>query len=154
MEIGYTLPLDADGYLRRECPHCEQEFKWHHGPTPNAPEDFVYDAVYWCPRCGQSAANDQWFTQEQVEFQQGTLEAAAPDLINDMLADAFKPSRRSGITFKQPSRQGSTGQPDPLVEPDDMVIVAPPCHSWEPVKVPEDAEIPFHCLICGAAYAV
>ena len=41
--------------------------------------------------------------------------------------------------------------PDSLIEPDDMVIIAGPCHSWEPVKVAEEATAPFYCLVCGAA---
>ena len=31
MEVSF--PLDSDGFIRRECPHCEREFKWHHGPA-------------------------------------------------------------------------------------------------------------------------
>jgi hypothetical protein len=34
-----------------------------------------------------------------------------------------------------------------------MVIVAPPCHPWEPVKVPDEATGELHCLICGTAFA-
>lgn len=33
MEIQVSLPLDNDGFLRRECPHYMQQFKWHHGPA-------------------------------------------------------------------------------------------------------------------------
>lgn len=153
MEIAYELPLDEDGYLRRECPHCEQEFKWYHGRTPQAPDAFVHGDVYWCPRCGRSAAQDQWFTQAQVQYQQELVVAAASDLVGDVLADAFKPLQRSGITFKRGPRRGTTDQPDPLVEPDDMDIIAPPCHPWEPVKVPVGAQAPFFCLVCGESYA-
>lgn len=28
MSFGMTIPLDSDGFLRRECPICEREFKW------------------------------------------------------------------------------------------------------------------------------
>lgn len=42
---------------------------------------------------------------------------------------------------------------EPLHEPDDMVIVEPPCHPEEPVKVPDDAQAPFHCLDCGTPFA-
>ncbi len=30
-----TIPLDSDGFLRRECPTCEREFKWQ----PSEAED-------------------------------------------------------------------------------------------------------------------
>ena len=29
IEIPVTMPLDGDGFLRRECPTCEEEFKWY-----------------------------------------------------------------------------------------------------------------------------
>jgi hypothetical protein len=35
-----------------------------------------------------------------------------------------------------------------------MVIVASPCHSYEPVKLPEDHTGPLYCLVCGSAFAV
>lgn len=28
IKISVSIPLDDDGFLRRECPTCEQEFKW------------------------------------------------------------------------------------------------------------------------------
>ncbi len=27
VSFGMTIPLDSDGFLRRECPTCEREFK-------------------------------------------------------------------------------------------------------------------------------
>lgn len=44
--------------------------------------------------------------------------------------------------------------PGTLVEPNDMQIIAPPCHPYEPVKVPDSLAGPFHCLICGQKFAV
>jgi hypothetical protein len=44
--------------------------------------------------------------------------------------------------------------PEPLVEPADMVLVASPCHPWEPVKVAETWLSPLHCLVCGDPYSV
>jgi hypothetical protein len=32
--------------------------------------------------------------------------------------------------------------------------VHPPCHPWEPVKIPEQHGGQLHCLICGSPYAV
>jgi hypothetical protein len=52
MDIPITLPLDSDGFLRRECPKCEREFKWHEGPTEDRPQDWNDPPVYWCPLCG------------------------------------------------------------------------------------------------------
>jgi hypothetical protein len=153
MEISFSLPLDADGFLRRECPNCEREFKWHSGPTDDAPADFVYPDVYWCPLCGKAAALDTWWTPAQLEYQQEILGGVAHDYMADALKDAFKPTRNSFIKFdvKQSPRPS---EPDPLVELDDMMMIAPPCHPWEPVKVPENSSAPYYCLICGEAYTV
>ena len=50
MEIRASLPLDAD-FLRRQCPECGRQFKWHVGPTEDTPEEFVDPPVYHCPYC-------------------------------------------------------------------------------------------------------
>jgi hypothetical protein len=42
--------------------------------------------------------------------------------------------------------------PAALAEPSDMQIIASPCHSYEPVKIPDDAAGPFHYLICGEQF--
>lgn len=154
MEVQIELSLDNDGFLRRECPHCEQEFKWHHGPTTAAPTAFVYPGVYWCPRCGKSAAPDAWWTQAQAAYQEEYVAAIAPDIVNDALRDAFGRGGSKGLTFTPGPRVGEVNTPAPPEEPDDMEIIAPPCHPWEPVKVPVDAEAPYYCLLCGEPYAV
>jgi hypothetical protein len=46
------------------------------------------------------------------------------------------------------------GVPMALTELDDMVIVTSPCHSYEPIKVPEDMPGTVHCLVCGEAFAI
>lgn len=53
-----------------------------------------------------------------------------------LVADAFKGVK--GMEFK-PDQNFSldTLTPEPLTEPEDMVIVEPPCHPNEPVKVPD-----------------
>lgn len=28
MSTSTSVPLDSDGFMRRECPNCEQQFKW------------------------------------------------------------------------------------------------------------------------------
>lgn len=41
VQLSMSLPLDGDGFLRRECPTCEREFKWVPSPDPEADEDVV-----------------------------------------------------------------------------------------------------------------
>jgi hypothetical protein len=145
------LALDDDGFLRRECPHCSQQFKWHHGPTGERPPGEVDPAVYCCPRCGASAAPDQWFTQAQIAYIEDAMAGPVSREASEAIEKAFRDVR--GIAFKR----NSLDEPEPphaLQEPNDMIITAPPCHPWEPVKVPEGVASQVHCLICGAPFAV
>jgi hypothetical protein len=44
--------------------------------------------------------------------------------------------------------------PEPLVELDDMIHVALPCHPEEPLKVDKAWEQEVACLVCGVQYPV
>ena len=151
MEVSIEYPLDSDGYLRRECPSCESEFKWHHGPVDTRPDDATDPAQYSCPLCGDRADHSQWFTQSQVEHQQEVANFHAMDVVNDAMKNAVRGSKYVKYT---PGRSNAPA-PTPLVEPDDMIIVEPPCHPWEPVKVAEERADsgPLFCLVCGGSYS-
>lgn len=69
------------------------------------------------------------------------------------MTDLFKGLK--GFTYKPKlSFSLDIETPDPLIEPDDMVMVEPPCHPNEPLKVPEESTEQIYCLICGSAFAV
>lgn len=149
IKISVSMPLDSDSFLRRECPTCEQEFKWFNhdeGDVDAEPVD-----QYFCPRCGQPSGIDTWWTQAQIEYGQRLAGPEIDQLIQDSVADMFKSSKF--IEFK-PDPRFTLGipTPEPLVEPDDMVIVEPPCHPHEPLKVPEEATARVFCLICGSIF--
>lgn len=151
VRVSVPIPRDSDGFVRRECPQCTRQFKWHDGPANEEAEHQPSPLSYTCPFCGQPAAVDSWNTAEQREF---ALDVAMPqvmDRVRDDLEAIFRGVK--GITYKRGSDE-VTEVPEPLVEPDDMTIVASPCHSYEPVKVPEDHPGVLHCLICGSAFAV
>lgn len=150
MEIEMTLPLDNDGFMRRECPNCEREFKWHQGPSDDTPADFVDPPTITCPLCGKSAAPDAWWTKEQLEYAE---RVAVGPMMEEMLGELSSEFRSNKFVQFEVSSEESE-QPDPLVEPDDMVVIEPPCHPWERVKVAEDAASPFYCIVCGDNYAV
>ena len=151
IEVSIEMPLDEDGFLRRECPTCEQQFKWyaHEAGDPDAePAD-----QYFCPLCGAGSSVDDWNTPDQVEH---ALNAAGPTLdryLQDSVADALKGIK--GMAGFKPNRAFSLELPDPepLSEPNDMTAVVPPCHPNEPVKVPDDSLGRVYCLICGQAFA-
>lgn len=151
MDIPIEFPLDTDGFLRRECPSCGREFKWHHGPTESRPADAVDPPRYSCPLCGKQANHDQWFTQDQVRYQQETVEYYAHDAINDELKRAFRGSKN----IKYTPGKNTAPAPTPLHEPNDMLILESPCHSWEPVKVPQERADsgPVFCLVCGETFS-
>lgn len=148
--VPVHLPLDADNFLRRECPHCRQQFKWHNGSTADQPAGEVNPPVFHCPLCGASAGPDRWWTEEQITFIQQFGAGAALREASDELEKMFRSIK--DLTYKP----GQLDEPEPpaaLYEPNDMIIVAPPCHSWEPVKVPDEATARVYCLICGEPFA-
>jgi len=60
-----------------------------------------------------------------------------------------------GITVKRSGGDNiRSPNPDPITEPDDMTIVASPCHGHELAKVPDTHVGPPYCLVCGSAFAV
>lgn len=73
---------------------------------------------------------------------------------DDLIADAFKGMNSKYLKVKVTGHLDTPDEPVALVEPDDMVIVVSPCHAYEPVKVPEAATGPLHCLVCGQPFAV
>lgn len=152
MEISVSLPLDSDGFIRRECPRCEGQFKWHNGPANEEAESQAAPTAYHCPFCGQPADDGSWWTKEQLDYINGFAQPAALRYAQEKMASALR-----GNKFVKFNRSRSSGIPDvpaALSEPDDMRILTSPCHAYEPIKVPEGLSGPFHCLVCGTAFAV
>ena len=140
-EIEVRLQLDDDGYLRRECPHCEREFKWRHteGTGGSEPPD------YYCPYCGHAADAGSWWTKVQLAH----IEPLVAGAFLDDLEQELEGGEGLSITLERPPSAGpSVLEP----EPNDMRRVASPCHADEPVKVVEGWTGPIHCLSCGAVF--
>ena len=153
--IPMTLPLDTEGFLRRECPHCERQFKWQPAEDADDGAESIPSrqvVAYYCPYCYQAAPPDAWWTQEQLKHAQQLMmsEVLAPQL------------RRFGRQGRQTSHSNSFVKidvsvpdfpiPEPLVEPSDMIRVDFPCHPEEPLKVIEDWTAEVGCLVCGIRY--
>lgn len=151
MSLSVSLPLDGP-FLRRECPRCERQFKWHHGSTVDRPEDAVDPPVYYCPYCGEPSLADEWWTQEQSAFIQQSSLGPAMREIADAVQHSFGNQRRSliqvAMEFEDPEL------PNSLVEVADMVEIQSPCHSWEPIKIHDSWTHPIHCLLCGERFAL
>ena len=153
MEVSINLPLD-DGFLRRECPTCEREFKWHHGPTLDRPQDAVDPEVYFCPYCGTTAPPNTWWTKEQLEYAQQSASGPVARAMGDALERVVGQQRSDSFIKIEIQRGDIPEPPAALHEPNDMSIVQSPCHTWEPVKVLETWGDALYCLLCGERYAV
>jgi hypothetical protein len=137
VSFGMTIPLDSDGFLRRECPTCEREFKWR--PFEAEAEDYcgpAGDVGFFCPYCGVQAPVDAWLTQAQVALAQNIVER---EFIGPMVS-------------KFGAYEGP-GKLHPLTETDDMTLIVFPCHPSEPLKVLDDWRKPVYCLLCGKSPA-
>jgi uncharacterized Zn-finger protein len=159
------LPLDRNGFLRRECPHCRRQFKVRGGPCDGAtiqrylgrhllfenPHEICGDDTRThCPYCGRGAPTDEWCTPQQRAW----LEKVA-----GVLGQA--------IRYQQLSYPLQTLQHNPLVT---FVAVPPPDrlpemrveaddmrrHSFfccvEEVKVEPAWVQPMHCPGCGSEH--
>jgi hypothetical protein len=148
--LEMSMPLDSDGFLRRECPTCIREFKWLHTPQEEGNAAPVANGGYFCPYCGVQAEAGTWLTQAQADLAQNLLAAKVVGPMLEKLGDSFKSvGRRSGGLIKAELKYDPPEEPDPLTEIDDMIRVDFECHPTEPVKVLEDWDKPVRCLICG-----
>lgn len=149
MDIRVPIPLDEEGLSAGNAPNAGGSSS---GTTARHEEAEAEPsaAVYYCPLCGEPAPSDSdaWLTEEQLAYAMGVAAPAWMREIQRELKDVFGSSRRSGIRFEA-NDADIPEVPAPLAEPSDMQIIASPCHSYEPVKIPDDAAGPFHCLICG-----
>ena len=135
-----SVPLDSDGFLRRECPTCEREFKW----LPSDDSEPAAPGGYFCPYCGVQAPEDEWLTKAQIELARDTV---ARDIAGPMMEDF---ARKVGARFES----DVPADPVELTEDDDMRRGDFTCHPGEPVKVLDDWSAPVRCLICGQASSV
>lgn len=152
MEISVELPLDADEFLRRECPTCLMEFKWYYGRNELTPEDWIDPEEYHCPYCAHPASVSSWHTQEQVDY---ITQVGMASVRDELLGEMRLAARRTRNDMIRIEVEGdAVPAPAPLNEPpDDMTMVEPPCHPFEPLKVIL-ADDPLHCLVCGAEFVV
>lgn len=143
--IGVRVPLDSDGFLRRECPTCEREFKWLHTPQDGAVGAAISEGGYYCPYCGVQAAS--WFTKAQALLARNVV---ATDVVGPMIAKLSKDiSRNSRGAIGMSMNYTPPDKMDPLTEVDDMRRVNFACHEAEPVKVLDEWSKDVYCLICG-----
>src|SRR5689334_19084740 len=92
--LAMSLPLDSDGFLRRECPTCEREFKWLPGSDGDESDAVAPDdAGYFCPYCGVQAPAESWLTQAQAALVENIVQR---QVLAPMLEDFGKDLNRIG----------------------------------------------------------
>jgi hypothetical protein len=151
--ISVSIPLDSDGFLRRECPTCEREFKWLHTDSETSDAEPTPEAGYFCPYCAVQAPIDQWFTKEQADHLAGVGAHEFLGPLMDEMKRSFSGLNRPDSMIKVSVTGDSPQRPEPLSEQDDMRRIDFACHPNEPVKVSESWDREVHCLLCGQAAA-
>lgn len=146
--LSFSIPLDDDGFLRRECPRCERELKWRPDEDDVNPEDVVPtpEEGYACPYCAGRAPADHWWTKPQLMHAE---QLAASEILGPELKQLERrPDPGSMISLSVKVDVPDT--PAPITDdPNDMRRVDFACHPSEPVKILQNWMGDVHCLICA-----
>ena len=92
--ISISIPLDEDGYLLLQCPHCKGFFKV-------LSEDYKSDDVdeLWCPICGLKS--EEFWPDKVIELAKArVLNNFVGDIEKELCRISASTSRQSLITLK------------------------------------------------------
>ena len=89
-QIRIDLPTDENGLTSRECPTCQSVFKLKFGT--GLMED---NLPCHCPYCGTIASQDQFFTQDQIEYVQSIIGRKVNQALQNDLKDWGRQIERS-----------------------------------------------------------
>lgn len=86
-EISIPIETDEKGYLDKQCPSVDCEFKFKVNQDDWA--NIFNDEAVWCPLCRHEAASREWFTIEQIEHAKAEAFSIIKGSIhNAMISDA------------------------------------------------------------------
>lgn len=171
--MNISVPLDDDGFFRRECPFCQREFKILLEKkdltqiTQMGIDSFMVESEeeidledssflepdFNCPYCGQWASSDSWWTQEQLAFIGIIAKNIAAKIVNDNLIKPLKKEFGSS-TSRIISFEGQEMKQQELwISPEinDMSIFDLPCCQRK-IKVIDDWTSGINCYFCGFPY--
>jgi uncharacterized Zn-finger protein len=138
------IPVDDDGYLRRECPYCIREFKI----TKNDFDGLDVEKEYSCPYCGQTADPRKWWTQDQKALFMKVVSNVATDILNETFVKHLRslnnPSAGITVNAKDLDRGNEIINP----EINDMKIIGIPC-CQKSVKILGSWTGSVYCYYCG-----
>lgn len=147
IQVSFSMPIDEDGFLRRECPTCEREFKWLASQdSDDAPSSATTVDQIHCPYCDVTSGPDSWFTPAQLDY---ASSVAATDVMDPMMEDfveGFESNDFISLTYERGERASEMPS-----ETNDMTRVDFSCHPDDPVKVDGAWDGDVHCLVCGAS---
>jgi hypothetical protein len=145
--------------MSRECPECEGRFKVEvddeaddDGSHPSDEEALATaeGMQRWCPLCHALVEGNKWWTSEQIEYAASAISAALQSKVQDMFEDTARQSRLV-LEFR---RGAVPAIPAPPEETDGMLMVIPPCHEDDRLKVPDDWTADVACHRCGVRYPI
>lgn len=170
-EVELSFPLDADGYLRRECPFCVREFKVlieqdelntfiQSGLDSFLVEDTSSSDVgvlnsendFFCPYCGQESGSGSWFTQEQNAYITVAMKNIMAQIVNREFIRPMK--RKYGGKSSKPFSLHFEGkemeQYEPWISPEenDLEIRDLPCCQRK-IKIEDNWSETVFCFFCG-----
>lgn len=170
-----SLPLDSDGFLRRECPLCNKQFKvefteeerktlvqkeienylLQNDMLQRTEDSEVSDEIeYWCPYCGQIAKSNMWWTPEQLEYVQIFPYNYMAEVINKQLKEWKRQFSKAGkglISIKIDTKEMQYKEPWISPENDDLTVVSLPCCNLK-IKIEDDRSGQYYCYKCGFPY--
>ncbi len=150
MSIEMKIPLDNEGFLQRECPNCEQQFRLK--PFEDTTEGDAETEFYYCPYCYKSSSTDSWWTKEQLEYAQ---KLAFQQVVEPELRNLQHQIRSLNSDFIKVDVKSSQVTDSELPNTSDyMVKVEFPCHPETPLKIDKVGVQNIVCLICGIQYPI
>lgn len=175
-----NLPLDSDGFLRRECPYCIRQFKveikaeerqslieqqlqaylLQQGVQQQEEEgsDSISEDVndLWCPYCGQRASPSDWWTQEQLAYVNIFAYNIMAQTLNKEFAHLKRKTSRSSkglISIKLDFKEMPYKEPWISPESDDMALYNLPCCGTA-LKLKDGWCRTYYCIQCGFPHPV
>jgi len=105
MEIKLAMQTDEKGLIGRECPVCKRYFKIKFGTGLKAP------GSCHCPYCNHIAPQDQFWTEEQINYAKSVaLNYASNEILKVLKKFEVKPKRNQFISFEIKVK----GKPTPI----------------------------------------
>lgn len=179
VQLNVSMPLDDEGYFRRECPLCMKEFKvlltkeelsdfeqksmdsfMLEKDASNENEEGLKDesnSEHHCPYCGQAAAKKSWWTKEQLDYVKVYAENIIAKIVNESLIQPLKKlgsqSASGFVTVKVESKE--LPQKEPWISPEnnDMQVFDLPCCQRK-IKIDDTVKQIVYCFFCGFPHKI